>query len=212
MKKSQFYALLIVLAAGVFTATNLAAEDGFQRIFDGKSFAGWVKSEENPSSWQIEDGILVTKGPRSHLFYDTGNKPLRNFHLKLEVMTEPGSNGGIFFHTAYQAHGWPQKGFESQVNVSHKDWRKTGSIYGVADLGHTPARDDQWWTQEIIVEGKQVTVKIDGIAVIVYSEPKGATPGERFTRAFDEGTIALQAHDPDSVVRYRNIQLKRLPE
>jgi len=188
-----------------------ASETAFETIFDGKTFDRWIKAAENPNSWTIEDGALLTKGPRSHLFFDTGNAPLKNFHLKLEVMTKPGSNGGIFFHTAYQASGWPANGFESQVNVTHKDQRKTGSIYSVADVGHTPAKDNQWWTHEIIVEGATVTVKIDGITVIVYQQPKGAQAGEKFTRVFGEGTIALQAHDPDSFVRYRNIRLKRLP-
>ena len=31
-------------------------------------------------------------------------------------MTEPGSNGGVYFHTEYQPQGWPRKGFEVQVN------------------------------------------------------------------------------------------------
>lgn len=204
-----FTALLATLALGCLAAC--AQEGDFKTIFDGESLKGWNVSEENPNTWRIEDGALVTRGPRSHLFLDVGDRPLRNFHFMAEVMTEPGSNGGIFFHTAYQASGWPSQGFESQVNVTHKDWRKTGSLYAVADLGHTPAQDGQWWTQEIIVEGKKVTMKIDGITVLVYQEPAGAQPGDRFGRVFGQGTIALQAHDPDSIVRYRNLRLKRLP-
>ena len=203
---------LLNLVSSLLSFADESEETGFERIFDGVSFEGWLKAEENPDSWKIEDNALVTRGPRSHLFFDTKGKPLKNFHLKMDVMTEPGSNGGIFFHTKYQASGWPFVGFESQVNVSQRDWRKTGSIYAVADLGHTPAKDNQWWTQEIIVEGKKVTVKIDGVTVIAYQEPDGATPGDPFKRVFDQGTIALQAHDPDSVVHYRNIQLKRLPD
>ena len=43
-----------------------------------------------------------------------------------------------------------------------------------------------------------------------YTEPADQKPGAQFTRKLDEGTFALQAHDPGSVVRYKNIRVKRL--
>jgi hypothetical protein len=94
--------------------------------------------------------------------------------------------------------------------VSHSDWRKTGSLYGVADVGTTPARDNDWWTQHIIVRSNRVTVKVNGVTVIEYTEPSGAQPGKDFSRKLGAGTFALQAHDPKSVVRYKNIRVKRL--
>jgi hypothetical protein len=181
-------------------------EEGFTSIFDGKTFSGWKISNENTNTWRIENGALVTRGPRSHIFY----KPFRNFELKVDVMTEPGANGGIYFHTEYQDSNWPRVGFETQVNVSHSDWKKTGSLYDVANFGHTPARDNTWWTQHVIVNGNKITVKIDGTVVLEYMEPPGAQPGQSFTRKLASGTFALQAHDPQSVVHYRNIRVKRL--
>ncbi len=207
-------ALIFLAFFGLFSSSLIAeeADSNFETIFDGVSFKGWLKAEENPDTWKIEDNAFVTRGPRSHLFFDTKGKPLKNFHLKMDVMTEPNSNGGIFFHTKYQPEGWPYFGFESQVNVSQRDWRKTGSIYAVADVGYTPTKDNKWWSQEIIVEGKKVTVKVDGVVVVEYNQPPGAVAGDRFKRVFNQGTIALQAHDPGSVVHYRNIQLKRLSD
>jgi hypothetical protein len=152
----------------------------------------------------------VTHGGRCHLFYVGDEKPFKNFELRVDVMTEPHSNGGIYFHTRYQASGWPTNGFESQVNVSHSDWKKTGSLYDVTNLGNTPARDNEWWTQDIIVQGDKVTVKINDVLVLEYTEPPGALPGKVFTRKLAEGTFALQAHDPKSIVRYKNIRVKRL--
>ncbi len=73
-------------------------------------------------------------------------------------------------------------------------------------------QDNQWWTQDILVQGNSVTVKIDGKTVVQYNEPPGAQAGTGFARKFDEGTFALQAHDPKSVVRYKNIRVKRLPD
>jgi hypothetical protein len=144
------------------------------------------------------------------LFYVGDQTPFKNFELRVDVMTEPHANGGIYFHTAYQAVGWPTNGFECQVNVTHTDWKKTGSLYDVANLGNTPAVDNEWYTQDITVQGNKVTVKIKGITVLEYNEPPGAQPGKQFVRKLGQGTFALQAHDPTSIVRYKNIRVKRL--
>ena len=201
------------ILACLFVSTAVAnEEDGFVSLFDGESLAGWKVSEENPDSFFIEDGAIVAHGPRAHLFYDGDLAPFRNFELKVDVWAERFSNGGIYFHTEYQASGWPKGGFESQVNVSHKDWRKTGSIYAVASVGFSPVQDRTWWTQHIIVEGNKVTVRVNGVIVVEYIEPDGAVAGADFERVLDEGTIGLQGHDPDSVIRYKNIRIKRLPD
>ena len=96
------------------------------------------------------------------------------------------------------------------MNNTHTDWKKTGSLYDVVNLGWTPAQDYKWWTQEIIVEGNKVTVKVDEKIVLQYTEPAGATAGNDFARKLNEGTFALQGHDPGSTVRYKNIRVKRL--
>jgi hypothetical protein len=205
--------LVVLVVLGVAAGARVVAadpEEGFTRIFDGKTLNGWKTTVENPDSWKIEDGALVARGPRSHLFYVGDERPFKNFELKVEVKTEPGSNAGIYFHTAYQERDWPRHGFESQVNVSHSDWKKTGSLYDVANLGTTPARDNVWWTQHIIVKGRTVTVRIDDKTVLEYTEPPGAQASKPFTRKLGEGTFALQAHDPKSVVSFRNIRVKRL--
>ena len=206
--KASFLSLCALLAF----IPGLSGEDGFISIFDGKTFEGWKASTENPGSFVIEDGAFVTSGPRAHLFYDGYLAPFRNFELKVDVWVEHNSNGGIYFHTKYQESGWPTGGFECQVNVSHKDWKKTGSLYDVANLGLTPVKEKTWWTQHITVEGDTVTVRLNDVVVLQYKEPDGAVPRESFERVLGEGTFALQCHDPVSVVRYRNIRVKPLPD
>lgn len=204
-----------IFALALLSAATLLAqqtEDGFVALTDGRTFTGWKTSSENPDTWKIEDGAFVTRGPRSHLFYVGDGQPFKNFELKVEVMTEPGSNGGIYFHTRYQESGWPKAGLETQVNNTHSDWRKTGSVYALASTGLTSASDGRWWTQHVIVQGNKVTVKIDDRIAIEYIEPAGAQPGGDFERKLGHGTFALQGHDPKSVVRYRNIRVKRLPD
>ncbi len=197
--------LLAVAATGV-----RAAEDGFVSLFDGKTLDGW-KINENPQSWSIRDGAIVANGERSHLFYVGDDKPFKNFELRVDVMTEKDSNGGIYFHTKYQDKDWPKYGFEAQVNnAAGKDPRKTGSLYAVKDVLTPPAKDGEWYTETVIVRGKHIIIKVNDQVVTDYTEPEGAVAGKDFTRVVDEGTFALQAHDPGSTVHFKNIRVKRL--
>jgi hypothetical protein len=202
----------VALVAGLagFVAGARADESGFESLFDGQTLAGW-KASENVDSWKVVDGAIVCHGPRSHLFYvgPDAAKPadFTNFHLKAEVMTKPNSNAGIFFHTAFQEEGWPQVGYEMQVNNSQKDPVRTGSIYNVVKNFVPPVQDDTWFTQELIVQGKRITVIVDGKTLFEFVEPEGVTG----TRKLSHGTFALQAHDPGSEVHFCNLRVKRLP-
>jgi hypothetical protein len=210
IKLSFALAALALLATPAAQIQAAESEDGFVSLMDGKSFAGWKLAEESKETWKVEDGAFVAHGPRCHLFYDGDLKPFKNFHLKVEVMTEPHSNGGIYFHTKYQEKDWPRAGFESQVNNTHSDWIKTGSLYGLVNIGLVPTQDQKWWTQEIIVKGKSVTLILDGKRLFEYNEPPGTEAAKPFERKLGEGTFALQGHDPNSTIRYKNIRVKRL--
>lgn len=209
-----------ILTAGLGVAADdkkpKADADGWVTIFDGKTFDGW-KASENVKSWTIEDGAFVCHGERSHLFYTaegdgSDGKPFQNFEFQCEVKTTPGSNGGIYFHTRYQEVGWPKYGHESQVNISHTDPIKTGSVYSVVKVTEPPAKDDEYWTQYIKVEGRNIQIKVNGKVVVDYTEPKNLQPdSDQFERRLGSGTFAFQAHDPKSKVYFRNVKVKRLP-
>lgn len=208
MKKLTAVALLVL--AGLLPARAEDKEEGFTRLDDGQSFKGW-KINESEKSWSIVDGAFQARGDRSHLFYVGADRPFVNFELKVDVLTRKNSNGGIYFHTQFQEQGWPKYGFEAQVNNSYdKDPRKTGSLYAVKDVLEAPAKDDEWFTEHIIVKGRHVEIRINGKTVVDYTEPEGTKAGSDFTRVVDKGTFALQAHDPGSTVLFKNIRVKRL--
>lgn len=200
-------ALTLVCLSALTLSARAEDSEGWITLFDGKTFKGW-KASENKSSWKIDDGAFVCFGPRSHLFYVGDHAPFKNFHFKCEVKTTKGSNSGIYIHSKYQQNGWPSAGYEVQVNQTHGDKRKSGSIYAVKDvLNVSPAKDNEWYTQEIIVKGKTITVKINGKVVNEYTEP---ADNKNPTRKLDKGTFAFQAHDPKSKVMFRKIQVKKL--
>jgi hypothetical protein len=211
MKRLVFALALTLVSLTQFNWAADSKEEGFVQLFDGKSLNGW-KINENPESWKLKDGEIVANGNRSHLFYvgDGNVKPFVNFELRVDVMTEPGANGGIYFHTKYQDQGWPKYGFEAQVNNSQGDPKRTGSLYGVVDVLDKNVPDNKWYTETIIVKGKHITIKIDDKVVVDYEEPADKKAGEDFTRKIEEGTFAFQAHDPGSTIHYKNVRVKRL--
>jgi len=182
-------------------------------LFDGKTLNGWKKNQ-NPQTFSVEDGAIKVAGPISHLFYDgpVSNHTFKNFEFKAQVMTKPGANSGIYFHTAFQAEGFPDKGYEVQVNNSHTDWRRTGSLYSIQDVKETYVKDNEWYEEYIMVQGKKITIKINGKTVVEYTEPDDVGSKNAGGRAIADGTFALQGHDPGSVVYYKDIMVRVLPE
>jgi Domain of Unknown Function (DUF1080) len=204
------FAMFCTLILG-FVGQSLAQQDGWVEMFNGKTLEGW-KVNESPASWQVKDGMLYCHGPRAHLFYVGDDKPFTNFHFKAEVKTTKGSNSGIYFHTKFQESGWPKYGYECQVNVTQSDPKKSSGLYGVQDVADPGVKDDEWYTQEIIVTGRRVQLILNGKTMVDYTEPENKPAFSKdFERRLGEGTFALQAHDPDSVVYFRNLKVKRLP-
>jgi hypothetical protein len=202
---------LLVTAPAAFAAGDWIS------LFNGKDFTGWkVGGDQN--AFQVKDGALVANGPVAHAFYDgpVNNHDFKNFELTVDVMTAPNSNGGVYFHTEFQDRGFPRKGFEVQVNNTHRDPVKTGSLYHVKDVGIDDikdiVKDNEWFTEHIIVQDNTVTVKLNGKEVVKWTQPADWNGGrEGSGRVLSHGTIALQGHDPNSTVHYKNIRIKPLP-
>jgi len=117
-------ALVLMLVAGL--AGACAVDHDWIPLLNGRDLTGWKSNDETPGVFTVSDGVLKVTGGRAHLFYvgDGGRANFRNFEFKAKVMTTPGSNSGIYFHTAFRESGWPAKGFEAQVNTTHKDVKK----------------------------------------------------------------------------------------
>ena len=208
MKTTQRFLTIVTLFLLITSYTGLNQKkkgDGWTKLFDGKSLDGW-KASEHPSTFSVQDGMIVVFGERAHLFYAGSfmDHNFKNFEFKLKVMTTPGSNSGLFIHTEYQETGWPSKGYEIQVNQTHTDWRKTGSIYAVQDVKEVFVKDNEWYTQHIIVQGKRIIVKINDKVINDYTEGENGR--------LSSGTLALQGHDPKSKVFYKDIMVKALPD
>jgi len=213
MKKS-FGHIAAVIGVSLLScnSSHHTSGKGWISLFNGKDLDGW-KVGENAATFSVQDGTIIAHGNTAHLFYEGPVKDhnFTNFEFKAEVMTEPGSNSGIYFHTQYQEGGWPSKGYEVQVNNSHTDWRRTGSLYAVQDVKEVYVKDNEWYTESFSVQGKRVIIKINDKVVVDYTEPDNvARPEDMSGRRLSSGTFALQGHDPNSIVHFRNIMVRPL--
>ncbi|HET9863412.1 MAG TPA: DUF1080 domain-containing protein [Steroidobacteraceae bacterium] len=212
----------MLCAAPLVLAQNAAPD--WIALQDGKSLAGW-KAGKRPESWVVEEGAFVTRGGPSHLFYvgKVGKHDFRNFEFSAEVMTSPGANSGIYVHTRLDPReDWPSAGYELQVINSNPpagkmdgyiEHKMTGSIYAVRNTWVAPAKDNEWFNYRIKVVGKTIQTFINGKLICEYAEPANAyRPDDKKLRLLGSGTFALQAHDPGSVVRYRDMKVKILPD
>ena len=211
---NPLFTCLILLFFGSCSGPQQNTNGNWISLFDGKSLAGW-KVNENPATFRVDSGMIIVHGKRAHLFYEgpVMDHNFKNFELKVQLMTKPGSNSGIFFHTAFQNSGWPAKGYEVQVNNSHTDWKRSGSLYDVQNVREVYVKDNEWYTETIRVEGKHVVVMVNDNKVVDYTEPDNvAALPDRALKHLSSGSFALQGHDPNSIVYYKEILVKPLPD
>ncbi|TDI70509.1 MAG: DUF1080 domain-containing protein [Bacteroidetes bacterium] len=207
------YLIVLVMSLGFLTTVyGQKKQNDWIPLFNGKNLEGWQVGE-NADSFSVENGALKVAGLKAHLFYmgDVENHEFKNFEFKATVMTQPNANSGIYFHTQYQEAGWPSIGYEVQVNNSQGDWKRTGSLYNIVNIKETYVEDNEWYTEYIKVEGKRVIIKINDIVVVDYTEPENPKrEGGEVNRVLSKGTFAIQAHDPGSIVFYKDIMFRPL--
>jgi len=198
MRKLLLMAATLMMAAGTLFVTPVEAQDdGWVRIFNGKDLTGW-EANEKPENWTVENGAIVGRGTRSHLFFK--KEEFTNLHFKATIKLNNKGNSGMYFRAAFEP-GWP-KGYEAQVENSSGDPKKTGSLYNFANFYEQIIPDDTWWTQEVIAKGNHIIIKVNDKVITDFIDEKNS---------FTKGFVALQQHDPGSVVMYKDLMIKKLP-
>ncbi|MGL6225456.1 MAG: 3-keto-disaccharide hydrolase [Thermoguttaceae bacterium] len=220
MKKTVLTLLLLALLTPfALCEDNVLSEDdrenGWEVIFDGKTLDGWKANEPIEDGWVVKEGCIVGGGPKNHLFF---MEELGDFELKIDCKVNRGGNSGLYFHVPKFEPNWPVKGFELQINCSHSDPVKTGSLYNIIKMLKAPHGNDEWFTYHISVKGDTLTVRVNGQVLYIYVDPvekaaQGAEQGEiteATKRIRQRGHIALQQHDPKTVPQFKNVFLKKL--
>ena len=167
------------------------------KMFNGKNLDGW-KANENPEAWKAVDGTIVGDGAVSHLFWM--KEECDNCEFKAMVKISDGGNSGMYFRTAF-GPGFP-KGYEAQVNSSHKDPKRTGSLYNFKNVMEQLVPPDTWFSQDIIANGNHIIIKVNDKVVVDYVDEKNT---------YTKGYFALQQHNKGSIVTYKDLMFRKLP-
>jgi len=183
-------------AVGSPEKTPKAGKNGWVSMFDGKTLEGW-KAGEHPENWKVENGVIIGGGPRSHLFWT--KEQCGNCEWMATVKINHGGNSGMYFRAQEIVADWP-KGYEAQVNTSHTDPVKTGSLYNIVKVFDQLIPDDTWFTQHIIADGDHIVIRVNGKTTV-----------DTHDKTYSKGYIALQAHDPKSVMMYKDLMFRTLP-
>ncbi len=200
---------LTLALASVPVSADDKKDEKWTPLFNGKDLTGWKTHPKSAGKWRVEDGILIGSGPASHLFSERGD--YENFRFRVEVAIGDKSNSGQYFRTKF-GPGFPD-GYEAQINSTHGDRIKTGSLYParlklkdgdrkklvVEDILVKP---NEWFTQEVIARGKHIVIKVNGKTTVDFVDENNN---------FSKGHFALQQHDPNSVVKFRKIEVIELP-
>jgi len=203
-------ALALPAAADDKKEASRADDKPFVQLFNGKDLTGWKAHPNDKAMWAVEDGCIVGRGPVGHLFSERGD--YQNFVYRMEAKINDKGNSGQYFRAQF-APGFPP-GYEAQINSTHGDPIRTGSLYPDGRDKYSNdekkkmiileqlVKPDEWFTQEVIAVGNHIIIKVNGKTTVDFVDEKN-----RHTK----GHFAIQQHNEGSVVKVRKVLVKELP-
>ncbi len=197
-----FSALLVLFAAG----TSMADDAKWVSLFDGKTMDGWEVIGREGSVWEVKDDALAGSGQASMLVNTSG--PYKNFRYRAEVKISDGGNSGLYFRTTRRPSF--SDGYEAQIDSTHRDPIRTGSLYGMCHVYKQLVKPDTWFKYEIEVRDN-VWRGRDNVRIKVTVDDEELYEYLDFAVTFKEGHFAFQHHDPGSIVAIRKVEVMELP-
>ena len=203
MEKPRTIVMAAVAASFGFFAWHAlpqanAQNAGWETLFDGKNLDGW--DQVGGSNWHIADGAVIAdkmKDPKE-AGYLVSKKSYKNFVVRVEFWPSHDANSGIYFRclnpkvitdrTCYEANI-----FDERADPSYG----TGAITRYVEVNPMPKAGEKWNTYEITVNGRDVTVMLNG------KETAKMRNG-----MFDEGPVVVQ-HGA-GVIKVRKVEIKPL--
>jgi hypothetical protein len=167
-------------------------QDGFEDLIDGVSLNGW--NIIGDASWIIGNGIVEGNKPSGFL---VSTKSYQNFVIKAEFWAESNTNSGIFIrcqdpnkvaaNTSYEVNIWDTRPDQSYA---------TGAIVDVAKVNPVHKAGGRWNTMEIVANGSQLKVTMNGIVTVADAQDS----------RFASGPIALQS--AGGIIKFKKVQIK----
>ena len=170
------------------------------------AFVGVLKDDKEVTLWQVKDGLIVGGGPASHIFTEL---EADNFNYRVEAKINDKGNSGQYFRAKFEG-GFPA-GYEAQINATHVDKIRTGSLYpdartklgefrkDICVMNDAPHKADEFFTQEVIADGAHIQIIVNGKKTVDFTDPNNT---------YKKGHFALQGHDPGSVMTFKKVEYK----
>jgi len=197
MKKvlRQFALAVLCLSTVALGGTaNAQNSDGFTDLIDGVSLSGW--NIIGSANWVIGNGIVEGNKPNGFL---VSTKSYKNFIIKAEFWAESNTNSGIFIrcqdpnkvsqYTCYEINIWDTRPEQAYA---------TGAIVDVAKVDPVPKAGGRWNTMEIVANGSNFKVMMNGIVTVADGKDS----------KYSDGPIALQS--AGGIVKFKKLQIKPL--
>lgn len=184
------------------------AKEAWVSLFDGQTLEGWEKVGGGDGAiWEVKDGALCGSGDASMLVCTKG--PYKNFRYRAEIKINDHGNSGLYFRTTRKSTF--SDGYEAQIDSTHRDPIRTGSLYGFCHVYKRLVEPDTWFTYEVqcrddIWRGRAVTkikITVNGDELYEYFD---------FAQSWKDGYFAFQQHDPGSKVMIRKVEVLTLPD
>jgi hypothetical protein len=219
MSGAALLAMFVLASPAPWAIAEDAKDDskGWEQLFNGKDLTGWKTHPKDKGHWEVKDGAITGIGPEvGHLFTERGD--FENFHVRVEAKISDKGNSGLFFRTQFgTAYPYPA-GYEAQIDSTHSDPIRTGSLYPgrikltraerekiiVRQQLHKP---DELFTEEVIAKGNHIVIKVNGKTTVDFVDTHNT---------FTKGHFALQLHGgkvdgKPTIVEFRKVEVKELP-
>lgn len=176
--------LVLCALVGSAQGPDKKEEEGFTRLFDGKTFAGWKTSDKTAKSWKIEEGMLRLTGGNNHLFTE---KTYEDFIVRFEWRpAKKGYNSGFFIRGGNQIQ--MAQGDAGHLLSRGKDTK------GVPTLHKAPGEWNEW---EVTCIGGKCSLKVNGTLAWEIEDFKAKA-----------GTLGIEAEG--AAIDFRNLRIKEI--
>ena len=148
-------------------------EQGWTSLFNGKDFTGW--KVVNPASWTVKDGAIVAQRHRRPRVL---RRPLQEPHVP-QLRAEGGRDGARELERRrlrpdrVPGHGLPARRASRSRSTTrtHGSRARRAASTTCRTSTKPPAKDDEWFTEHIIVKGNTITVKVNDKQVVDWTQP-----------------------------------------
>jgi len=142
-------------------------EKGWTSLFNGKDFTGWKVNENTTPSQSKRRDRRKRRAQPLLLRGNFQNHTFKDFELKVDVMTLPGSNGGIYVDTDFRKAAGQARASKCKLITRTPGTPQNREPLFSKDNGSEVAKDNQWFTEHLIVKGRHVTILVDDKQVLM---------------------------------------------